>query len=200
MVPYLHISAILGLVLAQSLLCAAFSFTPKTSSRTSLARRAASSDTQTHESSLASAFPPELPAGMRGEAVRSTLRSPNGVCFDLTSRADQFGVGVVKVDGSGVRQFLEGKLSNSFDLGETQSDAHGKLVDSCLLTPRGRTVDRISVSLFPGIGCHFGQHSWTCTTYNCLLFYCLKHGSICTVDMRLYTYDSFSGDELQFDR
>ena len=56
----------------------------------------------------------------------------------------------------GIQNFLEGKLSNSFDLAAdaastTKSDAsRGKLVDSCLLTARGRTVDRISVSLFPG--------------------------------------------------
>ena len=92
---------------------------------------------------------------MRGEAVRSALRSPNGVCIDYTS-SDQFGIGVVKVDGRGVKSFLEGKLSNSFDLaadaaGTTKSDpSRGKQVDSCLLTARGRTVDRISVSLFPG--------------------------------------------------
>ena len=158
--------AFLALVGAQIITCAAFSFTPKTSTCrpnhrlpiSSLALRASSDISTSHNNSaqaksdeLASTFPRELPAGMRGEAVRSALRSPNGVCIDFTSH-DEFGVGVVKVDGSGVQQFLEGKLSNSFDLeGGTKSDGHGKLVDSCLLTPRGRTVDRISVSLFPSL-------------------------------------------------
>ena len=157
--------AFLALVGAQIITCAAFSFTPKTSTCrpnhrlpiSSLALRASSdistsnnNSAQAKSDELASTFPRELPAGMRGEAVRSALRSPNGVCIDFTSH-DEFGVGVVKVHGSGVQQFLEGKLSNSFDLeGGTKSDGHGKLVDSCLLTPRGRTVDRISVSLFPG--------------------------------------------------
>ena len=166
--------AFLALVWAQIIICVAFSFTPKPSTcccrpnhrlpisiatrSSSLAPLRASSDissssdnnsAQAKSDELVSTFPRELPAGMRGEAVRSALRSPNGVCIDFTSH-DEFGVGVVKVDGSGVQQFLEGKLSNSFDLGSATSDKHGKLVDSCLLTPRGRTVDRISVSLFPG--------------------------------------------------
>ena len=158
--------AFLALVWAQIITCAAFSFTPKTCtsycrsdrrlpfiSSSRFALRASSdinSSAQARSDELPSTFPRELPAGMRGEAVRSALRSPNGICVDFTSH-DEFGVGVVKVDGSGVQQFLEGKLSNSFDLGSgTESDGHGKLVDSCLLTPRGRTVDRIAVSLFRG--------------------------------------------------
>ena len=164
MVSQLSRVAFLALVWAQIVICAAFSFVPKTSTcccrpdhrlptiPTSLALRASSdtgsSSVQAKSDELPSTFPRELPAGMRGEAVRSALRSPNGVCIDFTSR-DEFGVGVVQVDGSGVQQFLEGKLSNSFHLGSTKSHNHGKLVDSCLLTPRGRTVDRISVSLFP---------------------------------------------------
>ena len=53
---------------------------------------------------------------MRGEAVRSALRSPNGVCIDYTS-TNQFGVGVVKVDGKGVQSFLEGKVAIQLQCG-----------------------------------------------------------------------------------
>ena len=150
MVSYTWICIFLGVCIVQ--LCA---FSPTSKPSTSrlvppslVAPLRASSDDE-----LASTFPRELPAGMRGEAVRSALRSPNGVCIDYTS-TNQFGVGVVKVDGKGVQSFLEGKLSNSFDLAAAATKSgdaiRGRLVDSCLLTPRGRTVDRISVALFPG--------------------------------------------------
>ena len=152
MVSYTWICIFLGVCIVQ--LCA-FSPTSKPSTSRLVPPSLVASLRASSHDELASTFPRELPAGMRGEAVRSALRSPNGVCIDYTSN-NQFGIGVVKVDGVGVQSFLEGKLSNSFDLGAdaastTKSDAsRGKLVDSCLLTSRGRTVDRISVALFAG--------------------------------------------------
>ena len=95
-----------------------------------------SSDSGPHRR-LESAYPPDLPALLRGEAVRSALRSPGGICLDLTAvvrtAADggsdptpspspspplppPLSVDAVRLSGRAedLASFLNGRLSSSF--------------------------------------------------------------------------------------
>jgi len=77
----------------------------------------------TETASLPSTYDKSLPAGMRGEAVRSALKSSRGACINFTPISTKYNnihnVGVVKVTGkaskpTAVVDFLNNKLCNSF--------------------------------------------------------------------------------------
>ena len=89
---------------------------------------------------LPSLYPPEAPAGMRGEAVRAALRSGRCICWDLGETPLERGI--ISVEGKGTFDFLNNKLTQSFRWkGKT-----GSCRDACLLNAKGRVVDRVTVA------------------------------------------------------
>jgi folate-binding Fe-S cluster repair protein YgfZ len=78
------------------------------------------------------------PAGMRGEAVRSALRSGRCICFDLGD--SPFQQGWIKLEGKGVMDFLSNKMTQSFDGRSCYKEA-------CLLTAKGRVIDLLGVAV-----------------------------------------------------
>jgi folate-binding Fe-S cluster repair protein YgfZ len=78
------------------------------------------------------------PAGMRGEAVRSAIRSGRCIAWNLGNTPLQ--QGCIKIDGKGTIDFLNNKLSNKFQ------SLGNKFNEACLLTSKGRVVDRIGVA------------------------------------------------------
>lgn len=87
-------------------------------------------------SDLASAYPSDAPAALRGEAVRSALRSGRCIAWDLTgSRLAQ---GWIGVSGKGTRDFLNNKFTQTF----TQP-----FTIACLLTAKGRVIDQVCVAM-----------------------------------------------------
>lgn len=89
------------------------------------------------ETDLKSSYPAETPAGLRGEAVRSALRSTRCIGWNLWESPLQFGL--VQIDGDGVIDFLNNKLTSTFS-----SDSVGT---SCLLSPKGRLTDIVQVGI-----------------------------------------------------
>jgi folate-binding Fe-S cluster repair protein YgfZ len=90
-------------------------------------------------SSLSSAYPPGTPAGLRGEAVRSALRSGRCIAWDLVDSS--LSHGWIGVRGKGTTDFLNNKLSQSFS---TTSNSFAK---ACLLTAKGRVLDQVCVAI-----------------------------------------------------
>jgi folate-binding Fe-S cluster repair protein YgfZ len=110
--------------------------------------------------SLPSAYDLSLPAGLRGEAVRSALKSDRGTCIDFTSLESVKNVGVVQVSGKGTGSFLNNKLSNTFpeqineettkhggDGFEVKVD-RGFVKEAGLLNSKGRIIDKLTVATF----------------------------------------------------
>jgi folate-binding Fe-S cluster repair protein YgfZ len=97
---------------------------------------------------LESSYPVGIPAGMRGEAVRSALRSGQCIGWQLTDTPMEFGV--VSVKGKGCVNFLNNKLTQSFPA-SFDDDKDGKVntlfKQACLLTPKGRLIDRLGVAM-----------------------------------------------------
>lgn len=85
------------------------------------------------DSDLSSSFPPGTPAGLRGEAIRSALRSGRCVGWKLQGR------GVVRVEGEGTVDFLNGKLSQTIG-----SEGY---FEACILTPKGWMIDEIGIAM-----------------------------------------------------
>lgn len=78
------------------------------------------------------------PAGMRGEAVRSAIRSGRCIAWNLGGTPLQ--QGWIKVEGHGTVDFLNNKLSQTFSASSRQ------FKEGCLLNGKGRVVDRIGVA------------------------------------------------------
>jgi folate-binding Fe-S cluster repair protein YgfZ len=97
-----------------------------------------------HESTfttdLPSSYPLGTPAGLRGEAIRSALRSDR--CLGWNLQGTPLEHGVVQVKGPGTLSFLNNKLTQSFP--SSGSDYYTK---ACLLTAKGRLVDRVGVAV-----------------------------------------------------
>lgn len=79
------------------------------------------------------------PAGMRGEAVRSAIRSGRCIAWDLGGTPLQ--QGWIKVEGKGTLDFLNNKLSQTF------SSKGQQYREGCLLNAKGRVVDRIGAAI-----------------------------------------------------
>ena len=111
---------------------------------------------------LPSTFDLNLPPSLRGEAVRSAIRThTSGICFDFSSlEMQECNIGGVIVSGKGTSRFLEGKLTKSFtnsglldkpvksSLKTYASDyevKRGHLNEACLLSSKGQIVDVITV-------------------------------------------------------
>ena len=104
---------------------------------------------------LPSSFPPEFPAGLRGEAVRRALLSRCIAWNFQDSPLVEWGV--VRVQGPGCRTFLHNKLTPSFFKDDNNPAASlqktrdptvvtvGSYRTACLLNARGRVVDLLGV-------------------------------------------------------
>jgi folate-binding Fe-S cluster repair protein YgfZ len=106
-----------------------------------------------YQTDLPSSFPPGTPAGLRGEAVRSALRSGRCITWSFTE-TKALSHGLLSVQGRGCRDFLENKLSQSFPnpaaadgrYGPTDQEKLACFAEAALLTARGRMVDRVGVA------------------------------------------------------
>lgn len=106
-----------------------------------------------YQTDLASSFPPGTPAGLRGEAVRSALRSGRCIAWSFTE-TKALSHGLLSVQGRGCRDFLQNKLSQSFpdptaadgSYGPTEQEKLACFAEAALLTARGRMVDRVGVA------------------------------------------------------
>lgn len=121
------------------------------------------SSSSSSTSNLPSTYDISLPASLRGEAVRSALRSDRGTCLDFTSPANPvFNIGIVKVAGK-TANFLNSKLSNSFpeklnsnkvaknigvDIGSNVKLEYGQLKEAGLVTSKGKLIDKLTVLSF----------------------------------------------------
>ncbi|GKY94537.1 hypothetical protein MPSEU_000419400 [Mayamaea pseudoterrestris] len=95
----------------------------------------------------ASIHPPSM-TGLKGEAVRSALKSSRCIGYMLQKTPIEFGL--VRVAGSGTLDFLHSKLTKSFTkntiaVENKSSKQLGSFRQACLLTNRGHVVDRFNV-------------------------------------------------------
>eukprot|EP00590_Aulacoseira_subarctica_P005615 CAMPEP_0172425372 /NCGR_PEP_ID=MMETSP1064-20121228/31725_1 /TAXON_ID=202472 /ORGANISM="Aulacoseira subarctica , Strain CCAP 1002/5" /LENGTH=611 /DNA_ID=CAMNT_0013168183 /DNA_START=69 /DNA_END=1904 /DNA_ORIENTATION=+ len=97
---------------------------------------------------LPSCFPRDVPIGLRREAVFNALHYSRGLCINLSD----LNSGVVHVKGKGCRDFLNSKLSNSFPPYGNTGQEGGSVREACLLTPKGRVVDKLTVAYFNSEG------------------------------------------------
>lgn len=100
------------------------------------------SDGSSSVPTLSSCFPKDVPIGLRREAIASALTS-RGICINLSD----MNTGVVQVKGKGCLGFLNSKLSNTFphpQRGDLDAII-GSVREACLLTPKGRLVDKLIV-------------------------------------------------------
>ena len=97
-----------------------------------------------------SSFDPDIPAGLRGEAVRNALSVDRGIVISY----HDLGVELVRIKGAGARQFINGKFTcsvSSQDDGyemkvlSSQSLSLLRIYDGCWLTPKGRTRDLVRI-------------------------------------------------------
>jgi folate-binding protein YgfZ len=81
---------------------------------------------------------------MRGEAVRSALKSGRCIGWDLSSSSKNDNPlsigGILKIQGKGMRDFLNNKLTQAFSSTSYYQEA-------CLLDAKGRVVDRLRVAI-----------------------------------------------------
>lgn len=87
---------------------------------------------------LQSAYDDDTPASLRGEAIRSALRS--GRCVGWNLGQTPLELGVVKLTGGGTLTVLNGKVTSSVkNIGSFQT--------TCLLNSKGRMIDRLGVAM-----------------------------------------------------
>lgn len=91
-----------------------------------------------------SAYPKGTPAGLRGEAVRSALRSGRCIGWELGSDPSLSPGGILQIKGAGTRDFLNNKFTQEFTVGTGSSPT---FQEACLLDAKGRVYDRLMISL-----------------------------------------------------
>ena len=91
---------------------------------------------------FSSAYPEGTPAGLRGEAVRSALRSGRCIAWALGTDAYLSQGGVLQIKGTGAREFVNNKFTQEFS-----SNSGATFQEACLLDAKGRVVDRVMISL-----------------------------------------------------
>eukprot|EP00536_Pseudo-nitzschia_multiseries_P003758 jgi/Psemu1/237008/estExt_Genewise1.C_590054 len=107
---------------------------------------------------LRSSYPPETPAGLRGEAVRSALVSTERCLgWNLSSNRATSSGGLLELSGRGTLEFLNGKLTRDFRavLGNGNANSNNANAnananayrEACLLDAKGRVVDVLKVTL-----------------------------------------------------
>jgi folate-binding Fe-S cluster repair protein YgfZ len=100
---------------------------------------------------LPSSYPEGAPAGLRGEAVRSALKSGRCIGWNLSSSESSSSNnplctgGVLQVQGKGMLDFLNNKLSQTFSA--PLSPDQMTYNEACLLTARGHVIDRLRVCI-----------------------------------------------------
>ncbi|GFH60043.1 hypothetical protein CTEN210_16519 [Chaetoceros tenuissimus] len=125
--------------------------------------RVTSSLAASRQDLLPSAYDTSLPAGLRGEAVRSAIKSDRGICIDFTSpESTSKNVGAVKVSGEGTVGFLNNKLCNTYaskiqDNSQSYTPGEGFEIkvergiskEGGLLNSKGHMIDVLNVCSFP---------------------------------------------------
>ena len=93
---------------------------------------------------LPSTYPDGIPAGMRAEAITSALKSGRCIGWNLQSPPNRLSSGgMLEIKGKGMKDFLNNKLTQQFD---SFSGERSYFDEACLLTPKGRVVDRLKVA------------------------------------------------------
>ena len=93
-------------------------------------------------SKFSSTYPEGTPAGLRGEAVRSALRSGRCLGWALGSDVYLSQGGALQIKGAGAREFLNNKFTQEFS-----SNSGTTFQEACLLDAKGRVIDRLMISL-----------------------------------------------------
>jgi folate-binding protein YgfZ len=93
-------------------------------------------------SKLSSAYPEGTPPGLRGEAVRSALRTGRCIGWHLGSDAYLSHGGILQIRGAGTRDFVNNKFTQEFPL-----NSETTYQEACLLDAKGRAIDRLKISL-----------------------------------------------------
>ncbi|KAG7348044.1 hypothetical protein IV203_016749 [Nitzschia inconspicua] len=101
---------------------------------------------------LRSSYPPDTPAGLRGEAIRSALTTTER-CLTW-EWSGLHSSGVLQIEGQGTRDFLQNKLTGTF-----VGDAVKHFQEACMLDSKGWLVDWLRVSLQDD-----GQRAWILTS------------------------------------
>lgn len=96
-------------------------------------------------SKLTSGYPKDTPAGLRGEAVRSALKSGRCIGWELSSDKHLSSGGILQVHGKGMRDFLNNKLTQNFSANSGFTTTTYQ--EACLLDGKGRVVDRLKVAV-----------------------------------------------------
>lgn len=102
--------------------------------------------------SLRSSYPPNTPAGLRGEAIRSALtKSKRCLIWDDLSNLSYssvnvggYGAGLLQIDGPGTLPFLHNKLTADFS---NENNRPPFYKEACLLDAKGRLVDWLRVAV-----------------------------------------------------
>ena len=82
-----------------------------------------------------SIFDTEIPSGIRGEAIRSSLRSKTrGIYY----KPLELNSSMIHVTGKGTIQFLNNKFTSSFEPKQSS-------YESCILTIKGKVLDNVMV-------------------------------------------------------
>ena len=102
---------------------------------------------------LSSSYPADTPPGLRGEAVRSALRSGNCIGWATTDNEGEtdntFFGGVVELRGPGCVDFLNNQLSQTFEEATSADSSVGCFQEAALLTSKGRMIDQLGVVIVP---------------------------------------------------
>ena len=106
---------------------------------------------------MPSIFTEGIPAGLKGEAVRSALVDKNkGLWYEL-GNPSTFQAGILHVKGPGTLPFLHSKFTSAFEVSSfpdyfqnssptaTELNNKGLVRKTCFLTAKGRTIDIVSV-------------------------------------------------------
>jgi folate-binding Fe-S cluster repair protein YgfZ len=97
---------------------------------------------------LASSYPEGTPPGLRGEAIRSALRSGKCLAYQWRNHVEEgpLDCGLVQIQGPGTRAFLHSKLTRSFVKGAPTRETSSSFQSACLLNGKGQVVDTVHVA------------------------------------------------------
>ena len=103
-----------------------------------------------HTPSLRSGYPPDIPASLRGEAVRSALvTTERCIGWNLSTNEETSAGGLLEISGRGTLEFLNGKLTRDFRKGVSSNNNgnNNSYRKACLLDAKGRLVDVLRLTM-----------------------------------------------------
>jgi folate-binding Fe-S cluster repair protein YgfZ len=102
-------------------------------------------------SELASSYPEGTPPGLRGEAIRSAVRSGKCLAYQWRNHVQEGALdcGLLRIQGPGTRAFLHSKLTRSFvkDVPAGEKSSSSSFQSACLLNGKGQVVDVVHVAV-----------------------------------------------------